>query len=100
LGSRVDAGNKPEYIKGMYEFKAPASYDTEKWKHQTFYFVIDVSSSSIQNGFVPQILASIKNSLDYFSVPGNTNIGFITYNTSIHYYSWQSETSSEPFVIS
>jgi protein transport protein SEC24 len=98
-GKRIDADTKPEYSKGVYEFKAPTSFETGKWKQITFMIVIDVSYNSVQIGFLQQILASIKNSLDYFPMPKNTNLGFITYNSSIHFYSWQSPASSDPTIL-
>ena len=49
-------------------------------------FVIDVSQFSHPIGFFPQVVQSIKMTLDYFQNAENTSVCFITYDVNIQFY--------------
>ena len=49
-------------------------------------FVIDVSQFSHPIGFFPQVVQSIKMSLDYFQNAEKTQVCFITYDVNIQFY--------------
>lgn len=84
---------KIELNNGSYEFLLNKSY----WKNNrppnklNYYFVIDISYKSIESGFAQCSLEIIKNCIinnyfynyDYFPI----KICFITYDTSVHFYS-------------
>ena len=84
---------KIELNNGSYEFLLNKSY----WKNNrppnklNYYFVIDISYKSIESGFAQCSLEIIKNCIinnyfyNYDSFP--IKICFITYDTSVHFYS-------------
>ena len=61
----------------------------------TYVFLIDVSYPAVHSGVLQTVADSIKASLD--SLPGGerTQIGFLTYDTHLHFYNLKS-TLSQP----
>lgn len=62
-------------------------------------FVIDVSSQSIQSGMLTHCVSAIKQSLD--SLPGipRTQIGFITFDSSIHFYNLKASLNAPQMLV-
>jgi len=50
-------------------------------------------------GLTQQVIASVKASLDYIPDPENTNIGIITYNNSVQFFTTTAGSSGEPTVV-
>lgn len=84
----------PELLEGTFEIVAPPEYTVRAPQPPTFVFVIDVSMQSSATGMLQTVTQSILASLD--SLPGypRTNIGFITFDSSVHYYSLNSSAKS------
>ncbi|KAL1559663.1 Protein transport protein Sec24A [Salvia divinorum] len=89
-GRRVDLDQRPELLKGSIELIAPAEYMVRPPMPPLFYFLIDVSISAAKSGVLEVVAQTIKSSLD--SLPGypRTQIGFITYDSTIHFYNMKS----------
>ncbi|KAL8530463.1 hypothetical protein ACS0TY_007489 [Phlomoides rotata] len=89
-GRRVDLDQRPELIKGSVEFIAPAEYMVRPPMPPLYFFLIDVSISAVQSGVLEVMAQTIKSCLD--SLPGSTRtqIGFITYDSTIHFYNMKS----------
>ena len=51
-----------------------------------FLFVIDVSTQAVQSGALEATVETIKNNLDKLPGSPRTQIGFITFDTVIHFY--------------
>ena len=91
-GQRRDRNERPELCNGTYEIIANKGY----WKKDrdpiiaTYIFVIDVSINSITSSALNAILESIKDAVnnDGFYNKEETRIGIITYDSSIHFYSF------------
>ncbi|GAA0171377.1 vesicle coat protein [Lithospermum erythrorhizon] len=94
-GKRVDLDHRPELKKGSVEFIAPAEYMVRPPMPPLYFFLIDVSISAVKSGMLQVVAQTIKSSLD--SLPGfpRTQIGFITYDSTVHYYEMKS-SSSQP----
>lgn len=98
-GQRLDKFEKPELCNGTYEYIASKSY----WKKDRnpiqacYIFLIDVSLNAINSGSLNAILESIKDVISnvYFYNGENTKIGIITYDSSIHFYSF-GKTLNQP----
>ncbi|PIN24788.1 Vesicle coat complex COPII, subunit SEC24/subunit SFB2 [Handroanthus impetiginosus] len=89
-GRRVDLDQRPELMKGSVEFIAPAEYMVRPPMPPLYFFLIDVSISAVKSGMLEVMAQTIKSCLD--SLPGSsrTQIGFITYDSTIHFYNLKS----------
>ena len=65
----------------------------------SYFFVIDVSSTSVRSGMLKSVAKAISASLD--SLPGSprTQVGFLTYDDSVHYYSLKSGLSNPQMLV-
>lgn len=65
----------------------------------SYFFVIDVSATSVQSGMLTSVANAIRASLD--SLPGSprTQVGFLTYDDSVHYYSLKSGLASPQMLV-
>ena len=52
----------------------------------TYVFVIDVSYRAVAAGILPTIAQSIKDALDNLPGSDRTRVGFITFDSSLHFY--------------
>ncbi|XP_051118622.1 protein transport protein Sec24-like At3g07100 [Andrographis paniculata] len=89
-GRRADLDQRPELTKGSVEFIAPAEYMVRPPMPPLYFFLIDVSISAVRSGMLEIVAQTIKSCLD--SLPGapRTQIGFITYDSTIHFYNMKS----------
>jgi protein transport protein SEC24 len=89
-GQRRDKDQRPELSRCSVEFVAPGEYMVRPPQPPVYFFLIDVSSSSAASGMLQSCVNAIKASLD--EIPGSprTQIGFITYDTTIHFYNLKS----------
>jgi len=94
FGRRTDAKDHPELSSGSVEFVAPVEYMVRPPQPPVYVFVIDVSYPAVTSGVVHTVCAAIKQALP--SLPGGerTQIGFVTYNNSVHYYNLRATLST------
>ncbi|XP_050216499.1 protein transport protein SEC24 A [Mercurialis annua] len=100
-GRRIDLDQRPELTKGSIEFVAPTEYMVRPPMPPLYFFLIDVSISAVRSGMVEIVAQTIKSCLD--DLPGfpRTQIGFITYDSTIHFYNMKSSlTQPQMMVIS
>jgi protein transport protein SEC24 len=100
-GKRADWKSRPELVKGQCEFVAPAEYMVRPPQAPVYFFVIDVSYGSIASGMIKVLVDTIKSSLDKLQGASRTQVGFITYDSSVHFYSLKSSLKApQMFVVS
>ncbi|KAJ8754890.1 hypothetical protein K2173_015402 [Erythroxylum novogranatense] len=89
-GRRVDLDQRPELTRGSVEFVAPTEYMMRPPMPPLYFFLIDVSMSAVHSGMVEIVAQTVKSCLD--DLPGfpRTQIGFITYDSTIHFYNMNS----------
>ncbi|CAI9781212.1 unnamed protein product [Fraxinus pennsylvanica] len=89
-GRRVDLDQRPELTKGSVEFIAPAEYMVRPPMPPSYIFLIDASISAVKSGMLEVVAQTIKSCLD--NLPGypRTQIGFITFDSTIHFYNMKS----------
>jgi protein transport protein SEC24 len=94
-GQRRDKDQRPELNTGSVELVAPAEYMVRPPQAPVYMFVIDVSAQAISSGMLATCVETIKETLD--SLPGapRTQVGVITYDSTIHFYNLKS-TLSQP----
>ena len=97
-GKIIDTTGKPQYTHGVMEYKIDS---TSKPTPPTFVFCIDISSTSIMNGFFYQVVQSIKQCLDSFPYPEETSLCFVTFdNQAVQFYHLPLDPNAEPTVFS
>jgi protein transport protein SEC24 len=98
-GLRRDRHERPELSKGVVEFIAPAEYMVRPPQEPTFFFVLDVSATAVRSGMLQSAANAIKASLDDLPGRGRTKVGFITFDSSVHYYNLGSDLSQPQMLV-
>ena len=94
-GKRRDIADRPELCLGSVELVAPADYMVRPPQAACYVFVIDVSHRSVNLGILPTVVQTIKESIDQLPGDERTMIGFVTFDSTIHFYHLKS-TLSQP----
>ena len=94
-GKRRDHAERPELNYGSVEYVAPADYMVRPPQPPAFVFVIDVSARAMQCGLVTEVCQTILANLDKLPGGQRTQVGFVTFDSSYHFYNLKS-TLSEP----
>jgi protein transport protein SEC24 len=85
-GRRSDFLSRPELCKGTVEFVATKEYMERPPKAASYLFALDVSFTSVSSGLLQLTIDSIKRLLTVWPQDPNVKIGFITYDTAVHFY--------------
>jgi protein transport protein SEC24 len=98
-GQRRDKGSRPELSRCSVEFIAPAEYMVRPPQPPAYFFAIDVSQAAAASGMLASCVRAIKDSLA--SLPGlpRTLIGFMTFDTSIHFYNLKSTLKAPQMLV-
>lgn len=97
----INRANRPELTHSVVEFLASSDYMVRPPQPPVYLFVIETTYEAINSGMVATVARTILDSLDRIpneSVEGRTRIGFITFDSSIHFYNLN-ENLSEPQMI-
>ncbi|MEE6479329.1 hypothetical protein FKM82_012219 [Ascaphus truei] len=86
---------RPEVQNATIEFMAPSEYMLRPPQPPVYLFMLDVSHNAIETGYLSTVCQTLLDNLEW--LPGNTRtkIGFITFDSTIHFYSLQ-EGLSQP----
>lgn len=78
--------------KGSVDFVASNEYMNRPPMPPTYLFVLDVSKPAIDTGYLQIATSTIKSVIESKLLPGGerTRIGFITYDSSVHFYNLRS----------
>eukprot|EP00005_Dracoamoeba_jomungandri_P012792 CAMPEP_0174270286 /NCGR_PEP_ID=MMETSP0439-20130205/43913_1 /TAXON_ID=0 /ORGANISM="Stereomyxa ramosa, Strain Chinc5" /LENGTH=642 /DNA_ID=CAMNT_0015359519 /DNA_START=782 /DNA_END=2707 /DNA_ORIENTATION=- len=98
LGNRRDQEQRVELSCGCVEFLAPTEYMVRPPMPPTYFFVLDVSNYSIASGMLKTAVETIRGVLDDFSNE-RTNIGFLTFDSSVHFYNLKGTLSQPRMVV-
>ncbi|XP_071696689.1 protein transport protein SEC24 A-like [Rutidosis leptorrhynchoides] len=98
-GRRVDLDQHPELTKGCVEFVAPAEYMVRPPMPPLYFFLIDVSIYSVKSGMLEVIAETIKSCLDKLPGSTRTQIGFITFDSTIHFYNMKSSLTQPQMMV-
>ncbi|XP_009629419.1 protein transport protein SEC24 A-like isoform X3 [Nicotiana tomentosiformis] len=98
-GRRIDLDQRPELTKGSVEFIAPTDYMVRPPMPPLYFFLIDVSVSAVKSGMLEVVSQTIKSCLD--NLPGfpRTQIGFITYDSTLHFYNMKSSLTQPQMIV-
>eukprot|EP00347_Sterkiella_histriomuscorum_P022014 403331985 len=92
MGQRQDYEDRVELRKGSVDFVASNEYMNRPPMPPTYVFVLDVSKPAIDTGYLALAASTIKSVIESKLLPGGerTKIGFITYDSSVHFYNLRS----------
>ncbi|XP_036380580.1 protein transport protein Sec24A [Megalops cyprinoides] len=90
---------RPEVQNPTIEFIAPSEYMLRPPQPAVYLFVLDVSHNAVETGYLDVVCQSLLDNLN--SLPGDTRtkIGFITFDSTIHFYNLQEGLSQPQMLI-
>ncbi|XP_051536524.1 protein transport protein Sec24A isoform X4 [Myxocyprinus asiaticus] len=90
---------RPEVQNATIEFIAPSEYMLRPPQPAVYLFVLDVSHNAVETGYLDVVCQSLLDNLN--SLPGDarTKIGFITFDSTIHFYNLQEGLSQPQMLI-
>ncbi|XP_078432207.1 sec23/Sec24 protein transport family protein [Wolffia australiana] len=94
-GRRCDLDQRPELTKGSVEIVAPTEYMVRPPMPPIYFFLIDVSATAAHSGMLEIVANTIKSCLDEMPGSPRTQIGFITFDSTLHFYNLKS-TLTQP----
>ncbi|KAG6540868.1 hypothetical protein Mapa_017742 [Marchantia paleacea] len=98
-GKRKDAEERPELSQGSIEFVAPTEYMVRPPMPPVYFFLIDVSASAIRTGMLQIACETMKASLDKLPGYPRTQIGFITFDSTLHFYNLKSSLTQPQMMV-
>lgn len=98
-GQRRDKDQRPELSCCSVEFVAPGDYMVRPPQPPVYFFLLDVSNTASSTGMLACAVNAIKASID--SLPGlpRTQIGFLTFDTSVHFYNLKAGLKSPQMLV-
>ncbi|XP_031443126.1 protein transport protein Sec24B isoform X2 [Clupea harengus] len=86
---------RPEILNSTVEFIASSDYMLRPPQPAAYLFVLDVSHNAVEGGYLNVFCQSLLENLD--KLPGDTRsrVGFLTFDSTIHFYNLQ-EGLSQP----
>uniref|UniRef100_A0A1A9WHU5 Protein transport protein Sec24A n=1 Tax=Glossina brevipalpis TaxID=37001 RepID=A0A1A9WHU5_9MUSC len=90
-----DVTRRPEVRSSTIEFIAPSEYMLRPPQPAIYLFLFDVSIIAQQSGYMESICAMLSTHLDDMPGDARTQVGFVAYNSHVHFYS-MSDGYSQP----
>lgn len=81
-----DPTRRPEIRSSTIEFIAPSEYMLRPPQPAVYLFLLDVSSLAQQCGYLEIACQTIQDQLDNLPGDARTQVGFIAFNSSVHFY--------------
>lgn len=86
---------RPEVQSATIEFIAPSEYMLRPPQPAVYLYILDVSHNAIESGYLNTVCQLLLDNLDTLPGDSRTRIGFITFDSTIHFYNLQ-EGLSQP----
>merc|ERR1719336_2496426 len=81
-----DPERRPECKSATIEFIAPSEYMLRPPQPAVYVFLLDVSRQAVETGYVKAFCDSLLDELDKLPGDGRTQVSFITYDRTVHFY--------------
>ncbi|XP_058054708.1 protein transport protein Sec24A [Anopheles bellator] len=81
-----DPTRRPEIKSSTIEFIAPSEYMLRPPQPAIYLFLLDVSSLAQQSGYLHTVCNTLSEHLDNLPGDARTQVGFIAFNSAIHFY--------------
>lgn len=98
-GQRRDKDQRPELCNCSVEFIAPADYMVRPPVPPVYFFVIDVTTVPGVPHMLQNCVNAIKASLDTLPGTPRTQVGIITFDSSIHFYNLKSTLQAPQMLV-
>ncbi|XP_047005169.1 protein transport protein Sec24A [Schistocerca americana] len=82
-----DPSRRPEIKSSTIEFIAPSEYMLRPPQPAVYLFVLDVSALAVESGYLQIFCETLLEELDKLPGDARTTVGFITFDSTIHFYS-------------
>ena len=82
-----DPSRRPECKSSTIEFIAPSEYMLRPPQPAVYIFLLDVSRQASESGYIQKFCDILLEEIDKLPGDGRTQIGFITYDRNVHFYS-------------
>ncbi|KAM9835223.1 protein transport protein Sec24B [Syngnathus typhle] len=86
---------RPEVQNATVEFIASSDYMLRPPQPAVYLFVLDVSQSAVESGYLKYFCESLLENLNKLPGDSRTKVGFLTFDSSVHFYNLQ-EGLSQP----
>lgn len=94
-GKRKDRYERPELMKGCYEFVAPPEYLNKPLCENYIMICIELTTSNILNGVFNQVISSLQSLLDHIQCPEKTNLCIMTFDQYLNFYNIPQDLAKE-----
>lgn len=93
-----DPSRRPEIQNATIEYIASQDYMVRPPQPALYLFLLDVSRTATLTGYLEIVCDRILNKIMANDIPGDsrTNIGFITYDSSVHFYQIPNSDGGQP----
>ncbi|CAB3364556.1 Hypothetical predicted protein [Cloeon dipterum] len=81
-----EPSRRPEVKSATIEFIAPSEYMVRPPQPAVYLFVLEVSRAAIETGYLKLVCDILLAELDNLPGDSRTHVGFITYDSSVHFY--------------
>lgn len=90
---------RPEVQNATIEFIAPSEYMLRPPQPAVYLFVLDVSHNAVETGYLNVFCQSLLDNISALPGDSRTKIGFITFDSTIHFYNLQEGLSQPQMLI-
>nr|XP_034355888.1 protein transport protein Sec24B isoform X3 [Arvicanthis niloticus] len=90
---------RPEVQNSTVEFIASSDYMLRPPQPAVYLFVLDVSHNAVEAGYLAVLCQSLLENLDKLPGDSRTRIGFMTFDSTIHFYNLQEGLSQPQMLI-
>ncbi|XP_067085209.1 protein transport protein Sec24A [Osmerus mordax] len=90
---------RPEVQNATIEFIAPSEYMLRPPQPAVYLFVLDVSHNAVETGYLSVVCQSLLDNINALPGDARTKIGFITFDSTIHFYNLQEGLSQPQMLI-
>ncbi|KAJ7297452.1 hypothetical protein O6H91_Y056200 [Diphasiastrum complanatum] len=98
-GRRRDADERPELSRGTVEFVASKEFLVRPPMPAVFFFLVDVSSNSVQTGAAAATCSAIQRVLADLPEGPRTMVGIATFDSTIHFYNLTKSLQQPPMLV-
>ncbi|KAK5858864.1 hypothetical protein PBY51_002977 [Eleginops maclovinus] len=90
---------RPEVQNATIEFIAPSEYMLRPPQPAVYLFVLDVSHNAVETGYLNVFCQSMLDNINALPGDSRTKVGFITFDSTIHFYNLQEGLSQPQMLI-
>ncbi|KAI5937874.1 Protein transport protein Sec24B [Manis javanica] len=90
---------RPEVQNSTVEFIASSDYMLRPPQPAVYLFVLDVSHNAVEAGYLTILCQSLLENLDKLPGDSRTRIGFMTFDSTVHFYNLQEGVSQPQMLI-